>query len=112
MASADQMQSTMNTGATTAQAPAPAPAAAQQTVYVQMGAARMGKHPQVTMCGACGEKVQTSVEYNSCNALNWGICIFTGLCCVFIPGLCNSGTNTALHSCPKCGAYIGESAAW
>ena len=82
---------------------------AQRTVIV--GAPQggnMGNRPRTTICYTCGEKVQTQVEYNCCNAYNWVICIFTGLCCVFIPKLCDYGTNTAVHSCPNCGAYIGD----
>ncbi|KAA8491469.1 hypothetical protein FVE85_8461 [Porphyridium purpureum] len=113
MASVQQQSCAENLNATGAatEAPAQPQLESRQTVYVQTGPVKMSKHPQVTVCGACGEKVQTKVEYNSCNAINWGICIFTGLCCVFIPGLCNSGTNTALHTCPKCGAFVGESSA-
>ena len=86
----------------------PAQPAQQPTVIVMQGNMKMGSRPQVMMCPTCGEKVQTQVEYNSCNAFNWVICIFTGLCCVFIPKLCDRGTNTATHSCPNCGAYIGD----
>ncbi|KAA8491083.1 Lipopolysaccharide-induced tumor necrosis factor-alpha factor-like [Porphyridium purpureum] len=81
---------------------------AEQKVFVAAGQQRVGKRPQVAACQVCGEKVQTRVEYNSCNVLNWAICVFTCFCCVFIPGCCDNGTNTATHYCPNCGALIGE----
>ena len=81
---------------------------APTVVVNQMGPVKMGNQPQTAMCGTCGEKVKTEVTYNACNGMNWVICIFTGLCCVFIPGLCDKGTNTAMHACPNCGAVIGD----
>ncbi|KAA8498890.1 hypothetical protein FVE85_6475 [Porphyridium purpureum] len=72
---------------------------------------RMPKRPVTLICYCCGEKVSTVLHHNSCNATNWIITILTlGLFSfVFMPGCCDGKTNHTMHTCPKCGAYMGDS---
>jgi len=62
--------------------------------------------PEAVTCPGCNTNVTSNVDVNDCTIANWALCCCFSLCCVFIPGVCDCGSDLT-HRCPNCGYALG-----
>lgn len=80
-----------------------------QVTIIQQGA--VGANPQVMTCPNCRDTVTSKVESSATSSTHMTACLL-GLigwpcCCCLIP-YCMDSCKGQRHSCPRCGAYLGE----
>ncbi|XP_034476334.1 lipopolysaccharide-induced tumor necrosis factor-alpha factor homolog isoform X1 [Drosophila innubila] len=93
-------------------APQPSVITVQQpNVYVQppIQNNNLGRMPVTVTCPSCHTRQRTNVNHEpstKTHLLALLICLVGGICCCCIP-YCVDSCQSATHTCPACGAFVG-----